>query len=191
MGIISGVVGSVIGANTAKKARKQAGQGFNFLRNDAGTQQAQQQGLDAGGILSGLLGLGGDQAAANQAFDTFRNSTGFQFRLGQGISGIEQSQAASGLLNSGSTLKGLSQFNQGLASSEFNNFLSLLSGVQSQGLNSATNIANAGQQAGIAQAGITQGQGDNLAAGFNTVLGGLTNFVNRPSVEQGRNVFTF
>lgn len=55
------------------------------------------------------------------AFDptTVTQDPGFQFRLSQGLGGIERGAAARGKLLSGQTLKGLTEFGQNLASQEF------------------------------------------------------------------------
>lgn len=46
---------------------------------------------------------------------------GFQFRLGQGVSAVENSAAGKGLLKSGKTLKDITRFGQELASNEYGN----------------------------------------------------------------------
>src|SRR4030042_1148813 len=148
MGFIGSIASALIGRQSAREASAQASQGFNYLRSNELTGQAQTQGLGAGANIGALLGLGGDQAAAEQAFGQYRGSTGYQFRLGQGISAIEQGGASRGLLNSGSTLRALSSYGQGLASSEFGNYLQSLANVQSTGLTSAYNVASQGASAG-------------------------------------------
>lgn len=57
-------------------------------------------------------------AEINKPFDLF-NDEGYQFRLKEGIDGIENSAAARGNLNSGRTLKDLTEFASGLASQEY------------------------------------------------------------------------
>ncbi len=57
-------------------------------------------------------------ADINKPFDLF-NDEGYQFRLKEGIEGIENSAAARGNLNSGRTLKDLTDFSSGLASQEY------------------------------------------------------------------------
>jgi hypothetical protein len=44
---------------------------------------------------------------------------GYQFRLSEGLKGIERSAAARGTLLTGGTLKALGQYHQGLASQDF------------------------------------------------------------------------
>jgi hypothetical protein len=49
----------------------------------------------------------------------FFNDEGYQFRLKEGMAGINGNQAAQGMLQSGKTLKDLASFNSGLASQEY------------------------------------------------------------------------
>ena len=195
--IIGGIAGAIFGGRAQRRAAETAASasaaasesaltGFRFLQDNQNVNQAQEQGTQAGGLLSALLGLGGDQQAADQAFQQFQDSTGFQFRVNQGLEAINQNSAASGLLNSGSTLKALNQFGQNSASAEFQNFLGELSGVQAQGLNAAQTVGSAGSTAGanaggfIAQAGQQRGQGilgasNEIASGLGSAFGGLFN----------------
>ena len=46
---------------------------------------------------------------------------GYQFRLSEGLKGIERSAAAKGTLLTGGTLKALAGYHQGLASQEYGN----------------------------------------------------------------------
>lgn len=155
VGIASGVLGlgsSLIGGIFANKARKSAQEaaltGFNYLKDNANIGAAQTQGLEAQNLIAGLLGLGGDQAASDAAFQRFQDSSGYQFRLGQGLQGITGNAAAGGLLNSGAALKSLTGYSQGLASQEFQNYLSQLMGQAGAGLNAAQLVGSAGSSGG-------------------------------------------
>lgn len=85
----------------------------------------------------------GTPTGAPQAgnFRNFFASPDYQFRLGEGNRAIEQSAAARGLLGSGSTLRDLTQYSQGLASSEYGNWFNRLAGIA--GLGQTANAANA------------------------------------------------
>lgn len=191
LGAIGGIVGglsSIFGGNkTQKAAQGAANQGFDYLKGNASVNQAQQQGMTAGdnqqsnlGLMSGLLGLGGDQQAGEQAFNQYQQSTGYQFRLGQGMQGIEGSRAARGVLNSGATAKALNDYGQNMASQEFGNYMDQVSrqtGMEGQvadrGLNAAMGVGQAGGAAGQASAAaIQQGESDRQSG-----LGGLVSGV--------------
>jgi hypothetical protein len=51
----------------------------------------------------------------------FQKDPGYQFRMDEGLKAIDRSAAARGSLNSGATLKALTNYGQNLASSEYNN----------------------------------------------------------------------
>ncbi len=82
------------------------------------------------------------QADYNKAFQNYQNSTGFQFRLGEGIRAID---AGAPVRNSGATLKARQAYGQNLASNEFGNYLGQLGNQQSVGLSGASAQAGVGQ----------------------------------------------
>lgn len=106
---------------------------------------AQQSG-QATNALSALLGLGGDPSAQQGAFENFRNNTGYQFGLNQGVNAITGSNAAKGLLNSGATAKAINQFGQDYASTKYNDYLSQLFNLSNQGLQAGQLLSGAGQE---------------------------------------------
>ena len=90
------------------------------------------------------------QDAANNAFSQFKNSSGYQFRLGEGLNAANTNYALRGAQGSGAALKALNNYAQGQASNEFGNYTNLLQGQQATGLSAAnalngvgTNYANA------------------------------------------------
>lgn len=147
MGVISGLIGagtSIIGGILAKKSAKKEAKRIEAGRERAveGLSPFAQAGVGASDVISGALGVGGDPEASEAAFQNFLSSSGFQNQLQQGSTAITGNQAAAGLLNSGSTLKRLTTFGQGLAQQGFSNFLSQLGGVANRGLDAATSSAN-------------------------------------------------
>ena len=93
--------------------------------------------------------------AAENAFNSYLDSTGYKFMFGQGQDAITNSMAAKGLLNSGATAKALTKFGQNLGKSYFSDYLNQLSNVQ----NALGGTASAGQNAlgQIATAGTAGG----------------------------------
>lgn len=98
--------------------------------------------------------------ARQNALQDFFTSPGYEFRLDQGTQAIERSNAARGRLDSGASLKDLTQFGQGIASQEFNNYANRLASLAGVG-QSATN------------AGVSQGA--NFAAQQGNLMGQLGN----------------
>lgn len=103
------------------------------------------------------------QAAASAAFDQFRGSTGYQFRLGEGNRGVNSAYAGAGTIKSGDAMRGIAEFNQNFASNEFGNYMGALGSQQAQGLTAAQAQAGVGGNAANSLASIYQNQGDNIA----------------------------
>jgi hypothetical protein len=83
--------------------------------------------------------------SANNAFDTFRNSTNYQFRLGEGMRALNQGYAAKGMLESGSALRGITDYAQNFASNELGNYMNILAQQQQMGLGAGSALAGVGQ----------------------------------------------
>ena len=98
----------------------------------------------AGNIGYGSAGQS-PQEAANAAFDTFRNSTGYQFRLGEGLDAVNSAYAGIGGLQSGAAMRGITEYGQNFASNEFGNYMNALGAQQAVGAGSASGLAGVGQ----------------------------------------------
>lgn len=186
--VAGALVGGGIGfLNSRSQARGQeaagqqaagtANQGYNYL---SGSPVGQQY-LPAGGAAiqqqQALLGLGGDPAAAQEAFQNYQQSTGFQGQLEAGQQGITGSAAARGLLGSGSTAKALQAHGQQLGAQSFQNYLGQLGGVAGMGLQAGGMVGQAATSGGLAGAGYQYGAGmgaaDTRARGWDQLAGGI------------------
>lgn len=121
------------------------------------------------------------------AWDAFRNSTNYQFRLGEGLKAANQGYAARGTLQSGAALKGLNDYGQNFASNELGNWMSMLGNQQNLGLSGASALAGVGQNmvgnitannnsaaSAAANAALMQGQANaNLYGTIGNALGGI------------------
>lgn len=151
-------------ANSAAQAQGQAsqatlaanGQLLGQIGNDVNPTIG--YGNAAGGELAGLLGIGGNPQAAQNAFNTYRNSTNYQFTLGQGLQG--QSFLNAPNLQSGATEKALTNYAQGQAGNALSGYEGLLTGQQSLGLQGSGIYASAGTNLASQNANAR-----NLAAG--------------------------
>jgi len=85
---------------------------------------------------------------------------GYQFRLEEGIKGIESSAAARGMQLSGRTLKGVGRYAQDYASGEFQQAY----GRRQQGISNLMNLALMGQSAAAGQATAGQAMGGSVTA---------------------------
>lgn len=133
------------------------------------------------------------QTPAN-AFDTFRNSTGYQFRLNQGMDAVNSGYAGAGTLQSGAAMKAINDYGQGMASAEFGNYMGYLgeqqglasgaanamSGVNSAYANNAGNLAIANGQnlsnSAVARANNNNALIQGIGGAFSGALGGLGGF---------------
>lgn len=97
-----------------------------------------------GNALSAMLGLGGS-AEQQAGFDRWKDSAGYQFMMDSGSKAITGNQASRGLLNSGSTLKALNKFGQGVGAQYQKDYMSQLLGLSNLGLGAGGLLANAGQ----------------------------------------------
>lgn len=112
-------------------------QAFGFLQNGLGGSVGNVGA--AGSALSALLG--GDSSGLGK----FQEATGFNPQLNYGMRGVTGAGAASGLLNSGSTSKGLMNYGNMLQNQSSQNYIQNLLGLGNLGLGAAGTIANAGQ----------------------------------------------
>ncbi len=148
--------GSLLSASSSKKAAKNAAQAQVqiadknnallkeiYTQNQANLSPFMTRGNQAGDAINALL-LGDDTKYQN-AFNNYRNSTGYQFRLGEGMDAIQTAAASQGGLRTGDTLKALQSYGQNLASSEFGNYLGQLGNQQGVGLSGASALAGVGQ----------------------------------------------
>jgi len=149
-GAIIGGGASMLAAKSAANAAKSAANQNNatqlqiYNSNKGTLQPFVNSGTQAQGQINALLGLGGDSQAASNAFNTFQNSDGYQFRMDQGMKALNTGLASRGLIQSGAAIKGAEQYGQNLASGEFGNYLGYLGNQQQTGLSAANALAGVG-----------------------------------------------
>ena len=140
------------------------GAGAKWNSNPQGTTPEGGGGADGGGF--GRLG-GGTGSLAGIAAEALETSPGYQFRLKEGLKGVERGAAAKGTLLTGGTLKSLTRYAQDFASNEYANNYARLFGEQGARYNQLYGLAGLGAgAAGTAgQIGSSYaGQAGNLAA---------------------------
>lgn len=100
---------------------------------------------------------GGGQAASNDGDfgslmknftnEDFEKDPGYQFRMDEGMKGVEGGAAARGGLLSGAALKAIQKYGQGFASNEFGNAYSRYTNDQTNNYNRLAGLVNSGQGA--------------------------------------------
>lgn len=163
-----GGIGTAVAGSEAAGATKSATSAAINEQNSAMAQQAQlaapYTGLGSSAIsgLQSLLGITPAGTSPSSAATTsanqqaaLANTPGYQFTQQQGTQNTLNAANASGLLNSGNTLTGLSEFNAGLADTTYQNAVS-----------NQQNAVNTGQAAAA-------GQAANVGAGANSISSSL------------------
>jgi hypothetical protein len=157
IGLGATALGGALSAKSKKKAATKAAviSDQNRVENNALAGQVYQQstnalapytqaGNPAGTQINAMLGLGG-QPAQTAGFDQFRKSTGYQFRLREGMNQLNSGYAGAGVLQSGAAMRGAQEYGQNFASNEYSNYMGLLDNQQRLGLSATMGQAGLGQ----------------------------------------------
>lgn len=173
----AGIAGALGGAGAA------AG-GYN---NAAGTIQGgidtsgavlspySSTGSAAEGALANLYGIGGQ----TPNFSAFTNSPGYQFEQQQGDAAINRSAAASGGAFSTTTMAQLGKFNQGLASTQYQQYLQGLYGLTQTGAGAASAQGSQAITGAAARGNAQVGAGQSNASGIAGAAGSLANLAGK------------
>lgn len=92
----------------------------------------------------------------------FVQDPGYQFRLDEGMKGINRAAASRGGYDSGATLKALADYNQNFASNEFGNAYNRDSANKTREYNFLSGTSNQGQSAATGLAGVGQSTANNV-----------------------------
>ena len=125
--------------------------------------------------LMSQMGAGGYFNQTYTGQDTY-NDPSYQFRLNEGLKGVESSAAARGGLLSGATLKALNNYASDYASQEYSNAYNRFNADQTNQYNRLSNVVGMGQNAAAQQgnAGMQTAQAvaNNTMAGANATAAG-------------------
>jgi hypothetical protein len=131
-----GGISNYFSGKSKQRAEEKAARHAMWLREQAQNKAKElytpykdvgQTGIGALGRIEDIL-MGGDMSQ-------FQTSPGYEFRLAEGEKALERSAAARGGLMGGRQMKAMTRYGQDYASNEFSNYLSQLSGLASQGIN--------------------------------------------------------
>jgi hypothetical protein len=204
-GSIIGIGASLLGANSASDAASQqaaASQAALNAQKEMFDKQIElnkpfyDTGVAANNRLAQMMGLNGGSGELTKTFGQtdFQGDPGYQFRLGEGLKGVQNSAAARGSLLSGGTLKALQKYGQDFASNEYQNAYNRFNNDQTTQYNRFAGLGGGGQTAanqlssaagnyGNAQSGLMTGVGNAQAAGAvgsaNALMGGVQNWQNQ------------
>lgn len=191
IGAVGSIAGGVISSNGAKNAAKTQQNSTNaqIAANNANQQMIRglsqptiDRGNAAGQIYSGLLGVGGDPVASQQALATYRGSSGYQDLLNTGLGAVNANAYARGMGDSGATLKALQARGMNLADQNVNQYLGNLNTLIQTGNSAIGNVAGVATQTTQANNGALQAGADASgnaaligANGWQNALKNLTN----------------
>ena len=152
--------------------------GDYYGRGAAAYAPYQQFGQEATNRYATLMGLrpgeGSGSLMEQPTIEQIKMDPSYAFRERQGMQALQNSAVARGGLLSGNTLKGIQDYSQGLASTEYGNAYSrfmanranqmaMLQGGVGTGLTAAGGTADLAGRAGLGLANLYSGTGANLA----------------------------
>ena len=163
LGGLGSAAAGIFGGNKAADAQKKATKKAAKLQREA---LAQQLALTKPYVEAGKNALAEYQKLApyeDFGMKQFQADPGYNFRMAEGLKGLERSAAARGLLQSGGTLKGIQQYGQNLASSEYENAFSRSLSQREARLAPYRYLTGQGQAAAVGQAANVGSSGAALA----------------------------
>lgn len=178
MGFIGDIAGAIIGSKASKKAskaqQKSAEMGVAELKRQYDLSREdmkpwQVEGSAAIKSLGEMLRPGYDHTA----------SPGYQFRLQEGLRGVENSAAARGILQSGGTLKGINRYAEGMAAGDFTDQFNRTASVAGGGQQVNATLGQLGAQKSAGVSDLYTQSGNARASGYigsaNAWINGIAN----------------
>jgi hypothetical protein len=183
MGIETAIIGSALvggaasarGASKAAKAQRQAADQAAQVQRETFERQVElqepfrQAGITSQNELMRLLGIGGDQGAADYGMLTrgyrpedLQMDPGYGFRLREGEKALERMQSARGNMLSGAAIKAGQRYGQDLASQEYMNAFNRAQAQLGTRLGTLGSLYGAGQAAAQQVAGQAGQMGANV-----------------------------
>lgn len=114
------------------------GQVSNFADTKSNLQPFISSGVGANNLLNSFYGINGaDPTSGQNALDRYRQSPDYKFALQGGTDALDNSAAAKGGLIGGNQIRAQTEYGQGLATQNLNNYLTRLTGMSMQGMQAA------------------------------------------------------
>lgn len=128
-------------------------------------------------------------SAQAPSFENFFASPDYQFALRQGQQSVENSAAARGGLYSGNALRAITEYGQGMASQQLNNYANRLAGIAGVGQTAATQTGQNAMAYGNNVSNLLVGQGNARASGIQGQANAWTNTANQLAMLYGAGAF--
>ena len=209
--LASGIIGSQAAKSAAKAQAAAADRAAALQKEQFDAQMAAQEPFRQGGLrsmneLQRQMGIDGDASSAgygnlmrNFGQQDFQADPGYQFRLSEGLKGLDRTAAARGGLISGSALKAAQGYGQEQASQEYQNAFNryqanrgsvygMLSGQQGVGQQATNQMGAAGQnyanQAGQDYMGAANARASGYVGAANAITGAAGTGINQWQGQQ-------
>jgi len=193
---------SAAGTQAAASAAATDAQERMFERQLELQEPFREAGLEGQNRLMQLLGLGEDKTAKDfgryatadftPANFLANQDPGYAFRMSEGLKGLERSAAARGGMLSGSALKGIQRYSQGLASDEYQNAFNRFQTQRANTLNPFQSLAGVAQSAsntmGTAAGQFGQQMGANIIGAGNAAAAGQVGAANAITSGLGQGI---
>jgi hypothetical protein len=145
------------------------------------------------GRMADLAAARGSSAGGNQLagpdYSEFYKSPDYTFRLNEGLNAVQGSAAARGGLYSGNALRGITDYGQGLAASEFGNYVNRQLALAGMGQAATTQAGNAAMTTGTNVGNLLLAQGNARASGIinqsNTITSGMNDLASLYGMYRG------
>lgn len=169
-------------ANQAAAAQREAMdyQKANYDRSRGDLDPFIQNGAGASNTLAEAYGLRGQTALGQSSLEAFRNSPDYAWALKGGSEALDNSAAAKGGVLGGNQIRAQTEYGQGLATQNLQNYFQRLSGMSGQGIQAGGILGQIGSSTG-AQVGASANNVGNSLMGAGTaeasgILGGVKGF---------------
>lgn len=191
---VIGAGASIVSGNKAAKAQKNAAaqqvaesrRQYDLTRSDF--EPWREAGNGALSKLEMLYGLKPADGGATPA-SMVASTPGYQFRYDEGMKAIQRSAAARGALKTGSAVKALQRFGDGIASQEYDGFASRLAQIAGVGQAATGSTAAAGDNASARISAAYGAAGDARASAYantgNAINQGVQNIASAYLWQQG------
>jgi hypothetical protein len=140
---------------------------------------------------AGVSGIPLSAGGAPDLTSILRATPGYQWDVSQGLDAIMNKASAMGGVNSGATLKALSDYGMNQADNTYNQYIQNLMSLSNTGVNAGLGVAGIGAGVGQSIGGNMIGAGNALAAGqigsANAITGGLGGIYNQYLMSQALN----
>lgn len=193
-GALTSLIGSEKAASAQTDAANQAADVQREMFQTTRSDYAPYRDIGANALYQLAAGTGVEYEGApgtiedryQTAMSRFAASPSYQFRLNEGLKALDQSASARGKLLSGSQQKAITDYGQGLASTEWDNYLNRLASQAGIGQTSTAQLGAVGAQTAANTGNALMAAGGARASGYAGGASGINNALQNAMYMYGR-----